>query len=62
MKDWFFIILICIVLFAWSFLITAFCTWLFCIAFGITFTWLKAFVFWFIITVLTGGVKVKIKY
>lgn len=45
-------LLIVLTFFALSFGITSFCFWLFCIAFEITFTWMKAFVVWLFISLI----------
>ena len=61
MKDYWWVILFIAVLLVYNFLLGAFCTWLFCLAFGFKFTWGRAFVFWFIFLVLTGGARFQSK-
>ena len=61
MKDYFLIIFLIVALIGYTFLLGALCTWLFCIAFGLTFTWGRAFVVWLIFSLATGGIKIAIK-
>ena len=61
MKNYWWVIFLILGALVYSFLLGALITWLFCLAFGFTFTWARAAVVWLVCSLLTGGISIKIR-
>lgn len=60
MKKWISIIILILCMLSYSYLLGALVTWLFSLAFGFNFTWLRAFYVWLALSLITGGIRIKV--
>ena len=62
MKKWISIIILILCALGYSYLLSALVTWLFSFAFGFDFTWLRALYVWLTLSLITGGIKIKVNH
>lgn len=62
MKKWIGIIVLILCMLSYSYLLGALVTWLFSLTFGFDFTWLRAFYVWLALSLITGGIRIKVNH